>query len=170
MKTKFVLYYVEGEDEKKLINVLKTQLRVIKPGKVQKLNVVEQEITEMHLRTLSCGTMVVLVFDTDTGNLNLLRRNINILKACKAVSEVVLIPQVLNLEDELVRSCKIKKIEELLNSKSKTEFKSDFIHVSNLEKKLQEHQFDINFLWCEKPAPPYQEIENQAYKIKLIQQ
>lgn len=45
MKSEFVQYFVEGEDEKKLINVLKTDLRVIRPGKVQKLNVVECEFT-----------------------------------------------------------------------------------------------------------------------------
>ena len=55
LKSKFVQYYVEGEDEQKLVNTLKTKLGVIKPGKVQKLNVVEQEITSMHLRTLSRG-------------------------------------------------------------------------------------------------------------------
>ena len=39
MKSKYMLYYVEGDDEKKLLDVLKTDLRLIKPGKVQKLNV-----------------------------------------------------------------------------------------------------------------------------------
>ena len=32
-------YFVEGEDEEKLIQVLKTDLRCIIPGKVQKFNV-----------------------------------------------------------------------------------------------------------------------------------
>ena len=143
MKSKFVQYYVEGEDEKKLVNVLRTQLGVIKAGKVQKLNVVEHEITNMRLRALTRGTMVVLVFDTDTGNRNILEKNIKILEECSIVSEVVLIPQVPNLEGELVRSCNIKKIEELLNSRTRNEFKSDLIRVSNLDKKLQEKQFDI---------------------------
>lgn len=167
MKSKFVQYYVEGDDEKKLIEVLKTDLRVIRPGKVQKLNVVEQEITEIRLRTLKLGTMVVLVFDTDTGNVDILRRNIRILKACKAVSEIVLIPQIPNLEGELIRSCKIKKIEELLNSKTRREFKSDIIRVSNLHQKLQEHQFDIGLFWSMQPPQPYHEFENQAEKVKL---
>ena len=74
MKSKYVQYYVEGDDEKKLVDVLKTDLRLIKPGKVQKLNVVEQEITDIRLRTLKQGTMVVLVFDTDTGNVEILKR------------------------------------------------------------------------------------------------
>ena len=167
MRTKFIQYYVEGQDEEKLINVLKTQLGVIKPGKVQKLNVVEQEIKNVRLRTLSAGTMVVLVFDTDTGKLNILKKNIEILKSCQSVSEIVLIPQVPNLEGELVQSCNIKKIEDLLNSKSRTEFKSDLIRVSNLAQKLQEHRFDIHLFWSSKPPVPYQEIENQAAKVKI---
>ena len=36
LKSKYVLYYVEGDDEKKLLDILKTDLGVIKPGKVQK--------------------------------------------------------------------------------------------------------------------------------------
>lgn len=168
MKSKYVLYYVEGDDEKKLLDILKTDLGAIKPGKVQKLNVVAQEITEARLRTLSRDTMVVLVFDTDAGNVNILKNNIRTLEKCKAVSEIVLVPQVPNLEGELVRSCNIKNIKDLLNSKTSGEFKSDIIHVSNLAKKLQEHQFDIQIFWSGRAGEPYQDIENQAAKVKLI--
>ena len=168
MKSKYVQYYVEGQDEEKLINVLKTQLGLIKPGKVQRLNVVEQGINNVRLRALSAGTMVVLVFDTDTGKKDILRKNIEALRACKSVTDIVLIPQVPNLEGELVRSCNIRKIEELLKSKSKTEFKSDLIRVSNLAQKLQEHQFDIRLFWSSKAPEPYQEFENQADMVKLL--
>lgn len=167
VRGRYVQCYVEGEDEKKLIDTLKTKLGVIKPGKVQKLNVVAQEITDMRLRALAPGTMVVLVFDTDTGNPDILKKNIKLLDACTSVSEIVLIPQVPNLEEELVRSCDIKRIEELLKSKSRREFKSDLIRVSNLDAKLQEHQFNINLFWCGSPTTPYQNIENQAAKVKL---
>ena len=167
LKSKYVLYYVEGDDEKKLVDVLKNDLRVIKPGKVHKLNVVEKEITCMHLRPLNRATMVVLIFDTDTDSSSILKKNIKTLQDCSSVSEVVLIPQVRNLEDELVHSCSIKKAEDLLNSKSRTKFKSDFIHVSNLDKKLQDHGFDIDRLWCRKPSAAFQGIENQASRVKL---
>ena len=168
MKSKFVQYYVEGEDEEKLVNVLKTKLGVIKTGKVQKLNAVEREITDARIRTLSPGTMVVLIFDTDTGQLEILDRNLKKLKACSSVSEIVTIPQVPNLEGELVRSCDIKNITELLNSKSRGDFKSDIKHISNLDSKLREHKFDINLFWARNPASPYQGIENQAAKVKLL--
>lgn len=168
VKSRYVQYYVEGEDEEKLVNVLKSKLGVIKPGKVQKLNVVGREITDARLRTLSRGTMVVLIFDTDAGNLEILNKNIERLKACSSVSEIVTIPQVFNLEEELIRSCDIKNIRELLNSKSREEFKSDFIRVSNLDSKLLEHKFDIKLFWNKSPTSPYQNIENQSTKVKLL--
>ena len=76
MKNSIVQYFVEGEDDKKMIDTLKTQMGLIKPGKVQVLNVVTEDITDLRLRALSPGTTVVLVFDVDTGNVDILGRNI----------------------------------------------------------------------------------------------
>ena len=168
MRRMNIQYYVEGECEKKLINVLKSDLGVIKSGKVQKLNVVQNIISDAILRTLSNGTTVVLVFDTDTENLDILNKNIEKLKACSFVSKIITIPQVPNLEEELVRSCKVKKITELLNSSSKREFKSDMIRVSNLHSKLKKHEFDIKLFWSQQSQAPYQGIVNDADKIKII--
>ena len=167
MKSKYVQYYVEGDDEGKLINTLKTDLRLILPGKVQKLNVVQRQLSNARLMGLSPGTMVVLVFDTDTGHLDILNKNLEVLKKCSAVSEIVTVPQVLNLEQELVRSCDIRTVAELLGSKSNKEFKSDLIRVTNLGSKLREHQFDIGRFWSASPACPYHQIENLAHQIKL---
>ena len=167
MRTKNVQYYVEGEDDEKVVKVLKDDLKVIRPGRVQKMNVVQNVLTEMRLRTLLPGTMVVLVFDNDAGNINVLNENIRILNGYSAVSEVVIIPQVQNLEDELVRSCDIKTAEELLNSKSRSRFKSDIIKVTNLANKLQEHSFDISKFWTGRAAFPYVGISNQSDKVKI---
>ena len=49
-------YFVEGDDEKRLIEVLKTDMRLIIPGKVQILNVVQERLTDLKLRTLQNGT------------------------------------------------------------------------------------------------------------------
>lgn len=38
MKHKTYCYFVEGQDEKKIIDTLKTDLRLIQPGKVQIVN------------------------------------------------------------------------------------------------------------------------------------
>lgn len=168
MKCDLVQYYVEGQDEEKLINVLKSELRVIKPGRIQCLNVVESQITDARLRTLAPKTMVVLVFDTDTGNVDILHRNLERLRACSSVCEIVTIPQVRSLEDELVRACSIRSIVELLNSKSRGDFKRDINRTSNLGNKLREHGFDIRRFWSSSPTSPYHTIENQAERIKMI--
>ena len=167
MKTQYVLYYVEGEDEEKLLNTLKSELLAIKTGKVQILNIVEQQITQARLMNIRQGTMVVLVFDTDTGNVDVLNQNIKSLQNCQAVSKIITIPQVRNLEDELVRSCNIRNIKELLNSKSNREFKKDIIKVTNLASKLREHQFNIDCFWISAPSDPYQHITNDAKEVKL---
>lgn len=163
-----IQYFVEGDDEKKLINTLKNQLGVIQTGKVQKLNVIENKITDNIIRTLKKGTVVVLVFDTDTQQTDILNCNIAKLKACKFISKVITIPQVDNLEDELVRSCNIRKITELLNSRSKKDYKSDLIRVTNLDSKLKEHEFDINLFWSMQPGAPYENIINESEIIKTV--
>ena len=168
MKSKYIQYYVEGEDEEKLIRTLKTDLMCIKPGKVQKFNVVDCELTDARLASLRPKTMVVLIFDTDTGSSSILAKNLKKLKGCPNVSEIITIPQVPNLEGELIRSCNVKGITELLNSQSRDGFKTDFIHVTNLKAKLNEHKFSIRKLWTGKPKGPYKTIENEAERIKII--
>lgn len=165
MRNKKLHYLVEGEDEEKLVNTLKKELRLIEPGRVKLLNVVEEEIPDAFLRTVALGTVFVLVFDTDTGQREILDRNIKKLKSKKY--GVITIPQVSNLEEELERCCNIKNITELLNSRSERDFKRDIKRVTNLASKLREHQFNINRFWIGKPTPPYQDIENQGAKVKL---
>ena len=167
MKTKYIQYYVEGPDDKKVIDTFKTKMRIVKPGKVDVLNVVTERITDLRLRNLSPGTMVVLVFDVDAGSRDILNANIQKLENCQAVTEVVTIPQVPKLEIELVRSCNIRQIKELLNSRSNDDFKRDVMRVTNLDTKLREHQFDIDHFWSATPTPPYQDIPNQAAKVKM---
>lgn len=167
MRNQYIVYYVEGEDEEKLLNILKSELRVIKSGKIQKLNVVERKIPATHLFSLRPGTMVVLVFDTDTGKVNILKDNIERLRKFPAVSKVITIPQVRNLEDELIKSCDIRRIRELLGSRTDTEFKSDIIRAKQLGRKLREHRFNIELFWNSVPDSPYENIENLANSIKI---
>lgn len=168
MRNVNVQYYVEGEDEKKLVNTLKNELCVIVPGKVQRLNVIESKISDNILRTIKKGTVVVLVFDTDTNSVNMLKNNIKKLNECKFISKVIAIPQVPNLEKELIRSCNINKITELLNSRSEKDFKSDLIHITNLGSKLREHNFDIKLFWNQQPSSPYEDINNESGLIKKL--
>ena len=65
-------YFVEGEDEKHLIEVLKTDMKLIMPGKVQIFYVVQEIIKDSRLKILSNNTTLVFLFDTDVENTNIL--------------------------------------------------------------------------------------------------
>lgn len=159
-------YFVEGDDEKRLIEVLKTDMRLIQPGKIQVVNVVQEKLTDLKLRVLSEGTILIFVFDTDAGNIDILNENIRKAKKSSRVKEVYCITQVKNIEDELIRSTDIKHIEELLGSKSKSDFKRNFIREKNLKQKLAVHSFDLNMLWCREPQTPYDKIRNDSSIVK----
>ena len=165
-KKGYYQYYVEGEDERKLLSVLKTEMECIVPGKIEVFNVVQEEITAIRLMQLKKGTTVILIFDTDEGNIEILRKNMNKLSRCQEVSRLICIPQVNNLEDELLRSCHIKQIKELLGSKSNKDFKHDLIVEKNLKKKLLNHDFDIQKFWNRNPENKFREISNGAINIK----
>lgn len=145
-RNKYYQYFVEGDDDKKIVDTLKTEMQLIIPGKVQKFNVVEKLLNNNHIMSLKEGTHVVLVFDIDTDNVEILKQNIRFLNTQKTVKEVICVMQVQNLEDELVRCCNIRQIKELTKSKSNKDFKTDVLHISNLEKRLKECGFD--FLSC----------------------
>lgn len=161
-------YYVEGETEEKIIQVLKTDFQVIIPGKVKKFNVVEQLFSPSHLMPLKRGTAVILVFDTDTDNSCILQQNIDFLVNSTAIREIICIPQVRNLEEELIRSCNIRNIHELLSSKSTSnrDFKKDVCKCNGLSSALIKHGFDIAKFWASLPTGNFTRIPNDSKKIK----
>lgn len=169
-KTKYYHYYVEGNNEEKLINVLKTNLQLIPSGKVQIFNALTHHLTDGRLVGLEENSVVIFVFDTDdeTVDLNILKENEKLLEDCPRVRNHFCITQVKNIEDELIRSTDIKKIEELLSSKTKSGFKNDFnrIDSKNIAGKLKKHNFDIKQLWSEKPRGKFSEINNASELIK----
>ena len=119
-------YYVEGNCEKKLIDEFKKQQLPIISGKIDVFNAVQEEFTNTRLRMLPENTVVILVFDTDTGIVEILKRNLEILKKYPRVKETWCVMQVHNLEDEIKRSTDVKEIKDLLGSKSNKEYKHDF--------------------------------------------
>lgn len=159
-------YYVEGQNEEKLISVLKTEMELVCPGKIEVINVVQEELTAVRLMQLKPQTTVILVFDTDAGNINILKMNIEKLKKCRQVKQIWCITQVENIEDELGRSCNIKAVTQLTGSKSEKDFKRDFIALKNLKNKLEQFDFDIEKIWNCSPKNQYKEIKNDASKIK----
>ena len=74
-------YFVEGECEEKLINELKVpKADIILPGKVEVLNVVQDKISNQRLMVLNPKTNIILVYDIDVEQTEILKYNINLLK------------------------------------------------------------------------------------------
>lgn len=156
MTAKNYLYLVEGETEEKLVSVLKTELQVIVPGKVQKFNILQKALQESYVRHFKPNTVVICVFDTDIDHLslNIFNQNMKILQNARyVVNHVVCIPQVKNLEDELIRSTDIDHVQDLLPSLSIKEYKRDLVRINRdkLALKLQQHHFQIDKLWIKNP-------------------
>lgn len=126
------------------------------------------KLTEARLITLKKGTTIVLVFDTDTNKTDILEKNLRFLERQKGlIKEIILITQVSNLEDELIRSCNIREIRELTGSRSNTEFKGDLLKTNNLKAKLDKKSFDFNKFWIANAHNDFQFINNDASKVKL---
>lgn len=160
-------YYVEGEDDKKIVNTLKTDMQQIIPGKVEVFNVIEKSFSKMQIMNLKRGTTVVLVFDTDTGKVENLKKNIAFLSKQSVIKEIICITQIMNLEDELVRSCNIKSIKQLTKSKSDKDFKRDVLKITNLGKRLAECSFDFSSFWAKSPSGTYKNFENGAKRVRI---
>lgn len=105
------LYFVEGETEKKLIDFLKSETGHIQTGKSRVVNLFQTPITSSFLSNIPQKTTIIIVFDTDLANPNkkLFDKNLLKLSKSKNVEEIILIPQVSNLEDEIVHCTDIKR-------------------------------------------------------------
>lgn len=149
------IYYVEGEDEQKIVDTLKSKgNEYIISGKAIVFNMARDEIKKSQLMSLNKSAVVVIIVDNDLffGNFSnpeihrqRILKNISLLK--KYCKDIVVIIQKENLEDEIIKATSIKKIEELLNSLSKSEWKSDLIKEKNLMKKLLNKKFDFDKFW-----------------------
>lgn len=160
-------YFVEGADEKCVINALKTELQCIVPGKVEEFNVIQNHFPPARIRALKTGTIVILVFDTDKGNDTVLNSNIEFLKKQYAVKDVICIPQVKNLEEELEYSCNIKNVRELTGSSSIKDFKRDILTCTNVGARLKKCGFSIDKFWSRNPVDLFENYMNDAAKIKF---
>lgn len=159
-------YYVEGEDDKCIVNTLKSEMFCIQSGKVNVFNVVQEKFNLARIRTLKDNTIVVLIYDTDINNIQILQDNIDFLRKQKAVKEIICIPQVNNLEDELVRACsKINAVEQITRSSTKKDYKRDLIKCNNLGQRLQASGFDLNKMWKMIPTNGFKEFGNESSKI-----
>lgn len=160
-------YYVEGENEKSLLEVLKTDFRCIKAGKIEIFNGVQDKLSSLRIRMFKPNTVIVFIYDTDTNRIEVLKENIKILNKHECIKDIICIPQVDKLEDELKRCCNIKNVAEITHSKTIKEFKSDFNRCTNLAKRLSDCAFDVKKIWEKEPNNNFKEFGNQSYKIKL---
>lgn len=111
-----------------------------------------------------------MIFDTDINNLDILKTNIQFLKKHPNIKKIITIPQVTNLEKELIRCTNVRQVRHLMNCKTNSEFKNAFIEEKRLYEKLQSHHFDFEKLWTEKPNEAFQKagIQNESKLIRLI--
>lgn len=161
-------YYVEGPDDKRIVETLKNDYKVIQAGKVEVFNVNQSHFSEMRIRVLKNNTTVVLVYDTDRGNEGEpnLQWNIDFLKSRNNIKRVICIPQVGNLEEELVRACGIKEVKEITKSKSNNNFKSDLLKCTNLYTRLQKCKFDFSKFWKRIPTNVFKKHGNGSDAIR----
>lgn len=159
-------YFVEGEGERAIINALKTDLQCIQAGKVDVFNVIQNKLNKNMLMRLKKGTIVVLVFDTDKDQTDILDENIRFLKKQSHIKNVICIPEVRSLEDELICSCNIKNVKELMKSKSNSEYKKDLAQCRNLSQVLMKYQFDIEMFWNKDPMGAFAKYKNDSKLIK----
>ena len=161
-------YYVEGKCEKKLVRTL-IDHHLIFPGQTDVLNPVQEFIKPTHLRMLPSKTTIILIFDTDIPETGTLQKNLNFLKSRPNVRRIITIPQIRNLEEELIRSTDVRHIRDLIGCTHDSSFKTAFIEEKRLFDKLQLHHFDIEKLWSRPPEEPFKimGIENHAELIKM---
>ena len=164
------IYFVEGECEKQLINALKISSEILTPGKVKVYNVKQNLIPKSQLLAIQPRTKVALVFDTDVEDRKALDKNIEMLrKYCSNVT-VIIMMQVLDLEDEIVRSTDVSKAQELTKSRSVSNFKTDFcrMKVSDCRNLLERHQFDIMKMWTTEPPTAFIGLQQDADKVIVL--
>lgn len=166
MKNRKIVYFVEGECEKALIDAIKNEPRLIEAGKVIIHNTAQKLLSKSFIMTLSSGTEVVLIFDTDISISNKLLDNIKLLQKYGTSYKIITIPQVNNFEDEIVRSTDVNYPQELTNSKSISNFKNDFIHANNCRALLEKHKFDVDKIWTKEANNSFKNIKQMSNVIK----
>lgn len=164
------IYYVEGPCEQQLIAALKEAPERLIPGKIKVFNVVQNLIPKSQILSIRPGTTVVLVFDTDVSQTSNLQRNLELLARYCGKLKIVFLPQVLNLEEELVRCTDVRAVTELTQSGSIKNFKTDFckMKTKDCRSMLGRHKLDYMRLWMTKTPESFAFVENNGSQIKLV--
>ena len=168
MDNRKYFYLTEGECEEKLVKALKLKPALIHSGRVEKYNVIQKTLSDRKLMLLDPGSVVVLVFDTDTDETEILRKNINLLKLLSVEVEVLTVAQVLNFEDEIERSTDVKRAQDFTKSESVSDFKSAINRMKeeSFRSALMRHKLDLSKLWSQKPPKPFEFVSQDSEKVK----
>ena len=111
-----------------------------------------------------------MVFDADVEDRKALDKNIEMLrKYCSKVT-VINMMQVLDFEDEIVRSTDVSKAQELTKSRSVSNFKTDFcrMKVSDCGSLLERHQFDIKKMWTAEPPTAFMDLKQESCYLSTV--
>ena len=162
------IYLVEGSCEEKLVNALKEKPSLIIQGKTHVFNIIHKVLPRNKLMQFDPGSVVILVFDTDTEETDILKKNITLIKSLKYKVDVLSVVQVLNFEDEIERSTDVKHAQELTQSAGVSDFKAavNKLKVPDFRLTLNRHHFDIEKLWSKQPPDAFRFIEQDSGKIK----
>lgn len=160
------IYFCEGPCDISLLNALRREPSLILPGRMKEFNVIQNQITTSMLLAIKPGTTVVFVFDTDKEITDKLKKSIKLIHERCPKTKIVFLMQVKNLEDELVRCTDIKKVTDLTQSNSLSNFKTAFCRITNLRDLLDRHKINVNQLWTTKPSEIFEFIPLNSYEIK----
>ena len=168
MKNRKCYYFTEGQCEEQLIKALKSEPALLMPGKIKIFNVIQNELPVSILMSLDPSSQVILVFDTDINVTEHLKKNIELLKKNCAGVDVITIAQVMNFEDEIVRSTNVSKAQNLTKSKSSSGFKSAVCRMKPVDfrRTLERHDFDISHLCAKRPPEGFRFITQGSVKVK----
>ena len=171
MDNKKYFYLTEGECEEKLVKALKLKPALIHSGRVEKYNVIQKTLSDRKLMLLDPGSVVVLVFDTDKDETEILKKNINLLKSLSFEVEVLTVAQVLNFEDEIERSTDVKRAQDFTKSESLKDFKNAVNRAKDKDFRaaLKRHKFDLSKLWTQKPPRIFSFINQDGGKVKVTE-
>lgn len=163
------IYYVEGPCEQQLVAALKENPAKLIPGKIKVYNVVQNLIPKSQLLSIQCGTTIVLVFDTDVEQTTNLKKNLERLRKYCGRLYIVYLPQVLNLEDELVRCTDVQNVVDLTRSNGVRNFKTDFckLKVKDCRAMLERHGLKTERLWTTKVPEAFTFVESNSNRIKV---
>lgn len=162
------VYFCEGPCEEALIKALQKEPALVAAGRPRTFNVIQNVIPNSILLQIKQGTTVVFVFDTDKEITDKLQKSMEQVKKHCPQSKIVFLVQVKDLEDELVRSTDVKKVTDLTQSQSVSNFKTAFCKTKDLRELLERHQIDVGKLWATTPPEVFAFLPRNSELIKSI--